>query len=515
MLLDSAGAVLGRNITDATGQYSVPYSRSARSIRVVRIGFQPREITFAAALDHQIDIALATFKTTLAAVQITEKSNCPVTSDRAAAFAFWDQARAALLNAVVARRANPMSVHRLYFQRSLSAEHDSITKFVVYEDYTRSSETSFTTARSASDLVKLGFTFSGDTNVVSYTYGPDEDALLDDAFANGYCFRFADPSPARPTQVGVAFAPAGFKRGRVDIAGTVWVDTAARVLRDVEFRYIGMSEVAERVRPGGTISFISAANGVTFISRYSLRLLGNAPDTVFTNCPYKCTHIIDHFFPTENGAEVSHAEWRGGLRWDAALGSASIRAVTREGAPAKGAVVELNETQYHATADTGGVEVIHDLLPGPYAVVVRDPRLASLKFLLPTVTFVAARDSTVRLDLTVPTVETYAAGGCKKSGQWRVTDSTYVFGRVLDADNRPVAGVRVSYALQMNDTSHAATKGDFTTGGDGVFQFCGADFVPGRKLELSTSRSGYWNASAKPRIKDNTTIVPIRVEVHP
>lgn len=516
MLLDSAGATLGRNITNERGQYRVAYARAAQTLRVVRIGFQPRELPIADPANPAgtLDITMVPFKTTLATVRVAAQPNCPTSSDRSAALAFWDQARAGLLNTVVARDANPMSIHRLYFQSTLSATNDTIERFVVSEDSARSTETSFSSVRSARDLVRLGF--AGDTNVVGYMFGPDADVLLDDAFAEGYCFGLAGPSNARPRQVGLTFAPADFKRGRVDIVGTLWVDTAARALRDVEFRYIGMRAAAQRFHPGGTISFGSSANGVTFIDRWSLRLIGNAPFTVYTPfCRAECG-MRDNLYPTENGAEVSHAVWPDGRRWDARLGSVSIRALAHSGRPAAGTVVQLNDTQYRGTADSAGTVLIHDLLPGPYALRIHDPRTADLGFLLPTpVAFVAARDSVVRLSLDVPTVEDYAAGQCRKSRQWRPTDSTYIVGRVVDPDDKPVPGVRISYALQTNGTKWSWGKESFTTGDDGIFQFCGAALTPGLTVVVRASRSGYPSADVTHTATGNTTIVPIRVGSRP
>jgi hypothetical protein len=518
MLLDSVRSVLAQDVTSESGQYRIADARNARSLRVVRIGFEPRELPFAMAADanRPLDIAMVPFKTTLAAVRITERANCPTSSDRAAALAYWDQARAGLLNAVVARKAKPMSVHRLYYQRALSAKNDSVTSFVVFEDSSKSAETSFSTVRSAHDLVRLGF--SADTNIVGYMFGPDADVLLDDAFAEGYCFRLAEPSKARPGQVGLAFAPADFKRGRVDIAGTLWLDTAARALRDADFRYVGMREAVERFHPGGTISFAANANGVTFIDRWSLRLVGNAPDTLFApaTCPAACVRIRDNLYPTENGAEVSHAVWRDGRRWDARLGSVSIRAVTRAEQPSAGTSVQLGGTQYHGTTDSTGTVLIRDLLPGPYSLRVRDKRVAALGFLLPTpVTFAAARDSVVQLTLTVPTVEDYAADECRKSRQWRSTDSTYIVGRVMDADHRPVAGVRVSYALQESKAARRWSDEAVQTGDDGMFQFCGTAVTPGRSLLVRASRPRYPDADATQTVRSNTTIVAIKVEVRP
>lgn len=516
MLLDSAGTVLGRNITSERGEYRVAYARVAKSLRVVRIGFQPRELSFAESADpaRSLDITMVPFTTTLAAVRVTDKSNCPRRADRAAAFAFWDQARAGLLNTVVAREANPMSVHRLYFQSAHNPEIESIKGFVVYEDSARSTEISFSSLRPASDLVRLGF--RGDTNVIGFMFGPDADVLLDDAFAEGYCFRLAEPSKARPNQVGLAFAPADLKRGRVDIDGTLWIDTAARALRDVDFGYVGMDPVAEQFHPGGMISFAVSANGVAFIDRWSLRLFGNAPYAMYTpNCRAEC-RMHDNFYPMENGAEVSHAVWPDGQRWDARLGTVSIRTLTTAGRPAVGAVVQLHDTHYRGTADSSGTVLIHDLLPGPYALRIRDPRIEELGFLLPTpVTFVAARDSVVRLTLDVPTAEDYVASQCRKNGRWRTTDSTYLFGRVVDPDSKPVEGVRVSYALQMNNAEWSWGKETFRTRADGLFQFCSTTLTPGRILLVRASRSGHPNADLTHTTTSNMTIVPIRVDARP
>jgi hypothetical protein len=521
-LLDSARNVLAQDITNERGQYSVAYGGRVRSLRVTRIGFQPRELPFTAAENpgRVLDVTMTPFKTTLAAVRITEQANCPTTSDRAAALAYWDQARAGLLNTVVARKTHPMAVHRLYFQRALSAKNDSITSFVVFEDSSRTAETSFSTVRTARDLVRLGF--SPDTNLVGYMFGPDADVLLDDAFATGYCFRIAPASKTRPNQVGLAFGPSDFKSGRVDIAGTLWVDTTARTLHDVEFRYIGMREIVRQFQPGGTISFATSENGVTFINRWSLRLFGNAPDTTFVpgTCRGGCFRTRDNLYPTENGAEVSHAVWRDGRRWDAPLGAVSVSAVTGAGQPSAGTLVQLGGTQYHGTTDSSGTVLIRDLLPGPYALRVHDKRVESLGFLLPTaVTFAAARDSVVRLTLTVPTVEDYAASQCRKARQWRSTDSTYIVGRVLDPDKRPVAGVLVSYALQMQKPGQKAEwswgKESFTTGDDGMFQFCGATFTQGQPLLLRVSRSGSRDTDVTHKTTGNMTIVRIRVDAQP
>ncbi len=517
MLLDAGGAVLDRNITDDRGEYRVTYRGIAQLLRVARIGFQPREISFAeaAASQRSLDVTLVPFTTTLAAIHITDKSvNCPRSADRAAGFAYWEQARAGLLNSIIARGANPMSVHRLYFSRTLSAENGSIKSFVVSEDFSRSANTSFTALRSASDLVRKGF--AGDTAVVGYMFGPDEDMLADEAFARGYCFQIAKPEPTRPTQVGVAFSAPDFRTGRVDIEGTLWIDTVARALHDVEFRYVGMPQMAQQFHPGGTISFATGANGVVFIDRWSLRLTGNAPVPAYSPACRAWCGIHDNFYPAENGAEVSHLEWRDGRRWDARLGTVSISATTAAGWAAAGTMVELRGSPYRGETDASGAVRIADLLPGPYTLNVRDRRLADLGISLPTsVSFIAARDSVVQLSLEIPTVEDFVVSECRKNRKWRTTDSTYLLGRVVDHDNKPVADARVTFALRDSTGRWEWEKEPLKTDADGVFESCGTTLTPGRTLQVRVE-----NERARPRdvtrdIKDKTTIVPVRVDVKP
>jgi hypothetical protein len=515
MLLDSpGGGVLASDISGERGEYRVSSSR-ARSLRVIRIGFQPFELSLADAGDRSLDITLAPFSTTLATVRVTDKSGvCPRNTERAAGFAYWEQARAGLLNSVIARKANPMSVHRLYFSRALSAENGSSKNFIVSEDYSGSAKTSFTSLRSATDLVRRGF--SGDSGVVGYTFGPDADMLADDAFARGYCFRVAKPDKARPNLVGIEFTAPDSRKGRVDIDGTLWIDTVAHALGDLEFRYVGMPPIAEQFQPGGTISFATGANGVVFIDRWSLHLVGNAPYPVYSpRCRAECD-MRDSFYPMDNGAEVSHLVWRDGRHWDAHLGTVGIHATAAAAQPAKGAMLELPGTPYSGKVDSKGDVRIADLLPGPYAVKVRDPRLSDLGISLPTsLNFIAVRDSVVQLSLDVPTVEDYVVSECKKNRKWTTADSTYLLGRVVGGDKKPVADAHVALSVRDSAGMWGWDKDPLKTDADGVFATCGTTLTRGTKLQVRVESDHSWTKTVSRDIKDNTTIVSIKIDIKP
>jgi len=512
-LVDSAGTILRRNISNESGQYSVAYVRAARSLHVVRIGFQQRELQVPEApnRDSAVDVIMAPFNASLGAIRVSDKLSCPRRADRAAALAFWDQARAGLLNTVVARANNSMAVDRLHFQRAFNGDKESIGRFVVDRD-TALRVTSFEAAHTARDFVRQGFGDSGDVGLI---FGPDADVLLDDAFAQGYCFRLAEPTKSRPNQVGLAFSPSDFKRGRVDIDGTLWIDTSARVLRDVEYRYLGLDPLTEKFRPGGKISFATSANGISFIDRWHLRLFSNPQDAASApNCRAGCA--AKFYYPTENGGEVSHVGWPDGRRWDASLGTVSIRARTTGGKPAEGAAVQLHDTHYHATADSNGTIVIHDLLPGPYTVRIRDERIAQLGWFLPTpVKFTAVRDSVIQLRVEAQTVEEYLTRLCQRDWQWELRDSTFVFGRVVDEDGKPIAGARVSFALKQLSGAWVFEKDAYKTDTDGLFQTCKSTYTHGRTVLVRVVRAGHQPVDVAQLITSSLTVVKVAVSTRP
>src|ERR1041384_6005113 len=85
---------------------------------------------------------------------------------------------------------------------------------------------SFVAARTPAEFVSQGFLV--DSAGASHYLGPDADIMLDEAFAQGYCFRIAEVDRARRRQVGLSFSPARRQTNRSDIDGTVWIDTVAR-----------------------------------------------------------------------------------------------------------------------------------------------------------------------------------------------------------------------------------------------------------------------------------------------
>jgi hypothetical protein len=279
LVFDSAGNTVARNITDAAGAYRIPATSQMRRMRVLRIGFRPRELTLPSLTNGnvQVDVTMTALPTLLDAVQVTTDVRCSRRDDRLAAWSLLDQARAGLLATVVAREAKPAEMIRLRYSSTLDAFGDKIRQKVRI-DSTTDLFASFKAVRSAADFVKLGFLDS--TSTTDVLYGPDAETLLDDSFRDGYCFHLRDHDPKRPTSVGLAFAAAKQERGRIDIDGTLWVDTAARRLEHIEFEYVGFARAIQNKHFGGNIRFREVGNGVVLIDQWSLRVPTSVVETV-------------------------------------------------------------------------------------------------------------------------------------------------------------------------------------------------------------------------------------------
>ncbi len=514
MFLDSSHTVLVRRITDERGQFAVAINGAPRFARVVRIGFLPREVPLppAAGALITIDLAMLRVPTMLAAVDVRDQSRCGKRSDRAAALGLWEQARAGLLATVVARETNTASVNRLGFERSFDGASDKITRFTVRADSATGAGKSFNAVHSASDFIAMGF--SRDSAGENYLFGPDADVLLDDAFAAGYCFRLASKVKSRPTEVGLSFSPADDHRrgGRVDIDGTLWVDTAARAIRDIEYQYVGLPRAFNEYRPGGLISFRQMPNGIVMIDRWYIRNVGALEDTV---AELGGARVRTWLFASESGGDLARATWPDGATYHAPLGALHVHAVTSEGGPAHGARILLPGTPYQGTADNTGDIRITDMEPGPYSAEMLIRPLSDIGIYIPeALKFVAVRDSTYSATLQVPTAAKWVSDRCIADRQWQVGDSVFVIGRVLGARGAPVGGVKLEYLVQSTPGLWALLPDFYVTGTNGAFETCNSHYSLGDTLRIKASMGHESFVTAVP-LHDKVNAVLIHVPPAP
>jgi hypothetical protein len=511
MLLDSSGVVLGRRITDERGLYRIPVPPAARWARLVRIGFRPRELRVPATSDWAavFDLTMVPVPTMLAPVRVRDESHCPRRDDRAAALGLWEQVRAGLLATIVAREDNAASVRLLTFDRAFDGNSDRITRLEVNADSITGTMKSFDAARSAKDFVQTGFSVdSGDTR---FLFGPDAVVLLDEAFATGYCFRLAEAVRTRPSQVGLAFSPATRPPGRVDIDGTLWVDTAARVLRDIEYRYDGLPGRTDAFHPGGRISFRQMANGSVMIDRWYIRSVAVEREMALDDGESRVSSLP---FAHESGGELASAAFPDGRTWHDSLGTLRIHAVRGAGKPATDIEIALPGTHYRAATDANGDAEIRELIPGPYSVEIVEPRVAELGIRMPTpVKFIAVRDSVFRATVKVSSLEEWMGGSPVMSR--KACDTVFVLGRVVTTQGRPVARAKVTFAALMKTGVWSVLDDYFTTGADGVFMSCGRKYEVGSAVKIRVQREGQFPVEVIQPLTWNVTVVSVRVPPAP
>jgi hypothetical protein len=506
MVLDSAGRTLVRNLTTETGQYVVRLPPTAQRLRVVRLGFRPREMALAGlANTAALNVALSPIPTFLQAVSVTAASGCPARSDRQRALALYEQARTGLLATIVAREANPARMVMYNFVRTMDGRSDRVAHQSVSVDSSARSTVSFSAARSGVEFVRDGFVIESEQDRVFL--GPDADVLLSDAFAAGYCFSLARAS-ARTNQVGLAFEAASRKTGRVDITGALWIDTVARRVNDIEFQYVGLGRRLEVLEPGGRIEFREMPNGAVIMDRWKLRLIGMSADTVRmtgTEAKVQQSSVVVDYVVSETGGELVSARWRNGQSWRAPLSRVHVQATNSRGEPAVGAELGLDDSPYRGHTNSAGVLELVDVIPGKYSLVVRDKLLEPIGVTIPTsVSIVATRDSLHAVAVQVPTVSEFIHARCVRDKRGSPQDSTRLLVRVMTYMDDPVEGA----AWKVN-----RTRGPFfdngKTGSDGMFQICDRGLGHGTSLGIVASREGWNDAADQVTVNGLVTVVKL------
>jgi len=511
--LDGTRAVAGRTITDERGQYHATLSDTgARSLRVIRLGFRPVDLPIPSMRPEGItlDVVMTRIPFHLQPVQVVAARGCPRRAGRTTALALLEQARAGLLATVVARSEKPAMMKRLAIERRLDPEHDSVLQHVVRIDSVGSAIAAYRAAYGGPDFVKRGFaTDVGDQRIY---FAPDADVLLDDGFAAGYCFHVMEAVGTRPNQVGLGFAAAERRQDRVDVEGALWIDTVARSLVDIEFRYAGLDPRFEELRPGGHVEFREMANGVVLLDRWMLRLAGAHTDSgnlVVRRERDRAQYSRTRFLLSEVGGELARASWPDGYTWSASLGTLALSVVTDSGTPSIGTTVRLEGTDYAATTDSAGRLRISDLAPGPYSVVVANPSLDVVSVELKTaLAFSAARGETKLMTLRTKSAPQYVAQWCRAAGL-AVNGDSFLFGRVTDAAGVALSDVRVTLRMLVNGLDLGTALQHARLAEDGLFGFCGGWRQAIAKLTFS--KRGMRAETVTWPLANPLTVIPVQM----
>jgi hypothetical protein len=500
-VVDARDSVLARGLTGSAGVVRLYTAPTASAIRVTRIGFRYQVRRFASAdMPGALSFAMSPQPMLLDPVVSIRKASCSQRPDRQAAYSLLSHARSGLLAAIVAQNAGS-DIIALRYRRWMDGISDSIAAQEVRRD---SAEvlTSFSSSLTAADFVSVGFVTAGPNGPVYHA--PDGAVLLDDAMSAGYCFHIASAVRHRPNEVGLAFSRPDRKDKRVDVNGVLWIDTVARALRDIEYRYVGLDYRLNSVRPGGTVHFTEVRPGVVMVDRWFLRV--PAADTL---PPPAGTDFRTAVRAAELGGELARASWSDGEEWIARLGYLVVRVVNPDSTPAVGRLIALENTDYRARVDTLGFARFRELLPGPYRISVADPRADRLGFTIPTeIKAQIARDSTTLARAEAATLEGYVAARCAKEKHWWASDTARLLLRIVpQRPSTSVAGIHVTFTDES--TGRQLARDSFVTASDGVVALC-RNIHAGMVLTARATRTGDSPVTVPVTLGPALTIVPLR-----
>jgi hypothetical protein len=348
-MMDSSGRSLTRTLADTSGKFGVAWQQNATRLRVVRIGFRPFEFLLTGTpRDTVIRAAMEAVAPMLATVRVRSDATCPDTPDRKAALALWEQARAALLAAVVAREAKPARMSNLIFERRLDPKSRR-TRVVSARYATGSSRRPFLSARSAEALARDGYRLQQGSDEVYFA--PDADVLLDEGFAATHCFGVQHGDDAHRGLVGLTFEPRsrGGRQAIVDVRGVLWLDPQRQAITRIEFRFTGVHEEAARAGAGGFLRFQSMENGVAFISEWSMFLPYLKPGQRPRDPPFVAEI-------GETGGLVLDAQWPDSKPWSAGIRPVRGRVTERSvsGAPLPGVIATIEGSADTVDTDSTG-----------------------------------------------------------------------------------------------------------------------------------------------------------------
>jgi hypothetical protein len=510
-VLDSGGRAAGRTIADQGGRYAIALLPSAARIRVIRIGFQPVELPVARGTggDATLDVTMQRLPMRLASVRVTDRPLCPGTVGADDALALWEQARAGLLAAVVAREVRLATMTTLVFERTLTPGDDRVRRMRV-ESKTGRTTRPFIAAAPPREFARIGY-MQEDSTGRTYS-APDADVLLDESFAATHCLHIERADDAHRGQVGLAFAPVAGRDTLVDVEGVLWMDEKNPALRSVEFRFTGMEPAAASARAGGTLAFRTMANGVAFIEQWVMRMpvLVRTPlegsNSRFSIADERLRIDRRNFRATEiaeRGGEVAKASWPDGTRFEATPARVTghiVQKGTKD--PVAHALVSLDGTADTVATDASGAFVFSPVLPGRYTLRAADTTLdgfAAERTLSRTVDVARKRASDVALEL--PAIATVLAQLCR--GLKMPEQSSIIVGRLSAPSGLPLRDVQLLASWQANFNGGApisinekGSTGFLVISGAqqvvdpdaaGRFRVCGV--ARGRPIKLSVRRS--------------------------
>jgi hypothetical protein len=399
----------------------------------------------------------------LESVRVIDNRLCPGGTAHSAAFALWEQARAGLLAAVVARETKPAVATTLLYERTLAPLDEHVTQQKTQSRFGLTTRP-FLASSPPADFAARGY-MQESTSERTFS-APDADVLLDDSFAATHCFRIERVDAAHVDQVGLAFEPVARGSSRdtlVDVAGVLWLDANPPGVRSLDFQFTGLEPAPEAARGRGSIRFRTMPNGVVFIDGWTMRLpvMRGVVNAGTKRTERRGLAVAEL---REKGGEVVAASWPDSTRWSTPGGVDGLARLTgrvfesRSRSPMPNALAFIEGLADTTVTDSAGAFTLSPLIPGRYALQVVDTALS--RYLAPRTaarSLDLRRDTVGTADLELPPIATLLAELCRGH---RPARTSIILGRVTSDDLASFEGIELRTGWQANYNNGAVIEWD-------------------------------------------------------
>jgi len=497
--VDTAGAIVGRSLSNAQGEFLVALREpGSYTIRTLRIGFRPvvsEPIALSVGQQVTRHVELTGIPVALGSVRIDTRSVCAgVKGDSAAAaFSAWEQVRIALdateLTAGAALRTTVVTYNRTLdaLGRTVVKQDAAVHTGVVRQPWLE---------RPIEVLRRDGYVIDEGAKGTTY-FAPGLSTLASDAFLADHCLRFGASEDG--SHYVVTFEPNADRRRAVDVRGTARIDKASSELRSLSFSYTNLPYEQERAA-GGRMEFVRMQNGTWAIARWNIRMpiMTQRIRSVDMGGP---ALVVDEL--RVGGGELIAALSGTDTVWAGApLVLAGTIRDSVSGAPVQNARAALVGTALQGTTDPRGRFAIPGVLPGEYMVEVRTDGLDSFGavYQMP----ISFTDSASRVEVLLPTAQQIAATLCgsARAGSSRLGTGLVIGRARVRGDTVPPTDLKVVAEWADISVRNAAGSAsvnrvlrwmDAKTDSSGGFRLCG---VPTNTALTITGSAG--SASAAP-----------------
>ncbi|MBI2408618.1 MAG: carboxypeptidase regulatory-like domain-containing protein [Gemmatimonadetes bacterium] len=265
-------SVLARTMTNGSGRFALTLTPGEVRLRALRIGHHPfafAAYTLSAGARREARAVLPNDPIVLSAVTTEASSSCRQSGTAGAQVAtvFEEVRKALLASTLKSGDGDPLARLSVYEQaRSVGNRAFREPTLEFQEGVTVKPFQSI----KPDSLAKVGY--MQPDSIAALYHAPDAEVLLSESFASTHCLGLTEGKGERAGWIGLTFRPQQFRRGYVDVRGTLWLDRATNELRRMQYTYDGLPITMQRAEPGGDVEFTRLPDGIWFVSRWEIRM---------------------------------------------------------------------------------------------------------------------------------------------------------------------------------------------------------------------------------------------------